>query len=76
MTCVSKDMVKQYKKIFSYSKYTHAYNIVLTPESYFKMYEKIKHKWFLNKKIIKLLLLLALWQNGNVLMILLMQLII
>ena len=49
MTCVSKDMVKQYKKIFSYSKYTHAYNIVLTPESYFKMYEKIKHKWFLNK---------------------------
>jgi glycosyltransferase involved in cell wall biosynthesis len=50
LTCVSKDMVKQYKKIFSTTKQVYAYNIVLTKEAIQKMKEKVEHKWFKNKK--------------------------
>ena len=50
MTCVSKDMVKQYKKIFHNSKYVYAYNIIFNKESNLKMFQKVKHKWFLDKK--------------------------
>jgi glycosyltransferase involved in cell wall biosynthesis len=50
LTCVSKDMVKQYKKIFYNTKQVYAYNIVLTNEAIEKMKEKVEHKWFKNKK--------------------------
>lgn len=50
MTCVSKDMVKQYKKIFHYTKQVYAYNVVLSDEASLKMREKIDHKWFKHKK--------------------------
>ena len=50
LTCVSKDMVKQYKKIFPYSKQTCVYNIVVTKDSYDKMKKKHVPKWFRDKK--------------------------
>lgn len=50
LTCVSKDMVKQYKKIFYNTKQVYAYNIVLTDEANEKMKEIVEHKWFKNKK--------------------------
>ena len=50
LTCVSKDMVKQYKSIFSNSKHICVYNIVLTKDAIFKMREKLKDKWFKDNK--------------------------
>ena len=50
MTCVSKDMVKQYKKIFKNTKQVPVYNIVKTDEAYIKMKEKINHKWYKTNK--------------------------
>ena len=49
MTCVSKDMVNQYKKIFNKTKQVYAYNIVKTNDVKFKFKEKINHHWF-NKR--------------------------
>ncbi len=50
LTCVSKDMVKQYKKIFPYSKQVSVYNIISTKDAYHKMKRKNIHKWFKDKK--------------------------
>ncbi len=50
LTCVSRDMVKQYKKIFKYSKQVYAYNIIYTKSALKKMKEQINHKWMKNKK--------------------------
>ena len=50
LTCVSKDMVRQYKKIFKFSKQVHAYNIIYTKVALRKMKEKINHKWMKDKK--------------------------
>ena len=50
MTCVARDMVKQYKKIFPYTKQVYVYNIVLTKDATIKMKEKIDNKWFRKKK--------------------------
>ena len=50
MTCVSKDMIKQYKKIFNKSNQVDVYNIVKTKDSILKMKNKIEHKWFINSK--------------------------
>ena len=69
MTCVSKDMVKQYKKIFHNSKYVYAYNIIFNEEFNLKMFQKVNHKWFLDKK--KIIVASGTLQSGNVLMILL-----
>ena len=49
MTCVSKDMIKQYQKIFSYTKQVCVYNIVKNNDSIIKMQEKVDHPWFKNK---------------------------
>ena len=46
MTCVSKDMVNQYKKIFKNTKQVPVYNIVKTDEALIKMKNKITHKWY------------------------------
>jgi glycosyltransferase involved in cell wall biosynthesis len=50
LTCVSKDMVKQYKTIFPYTRQVYAYNVVLTEEAILKMKDDIDHKWFKSKK--------------------------
>lgn len=50
LTCVSKDMVKQYKKIFPYSKQVFVYNIIMTQDSFYKMKKKNLPKWFKDRK--------------------------
>ena len=50
MTCVSRDMVKQYKKIFPKSKQTDVYNIIKTSDAKKRMQEKINNTWFKRTK--------------------------
>jgi len=50
MTCVSKDMVGQYKRIFGKTKQVHAYNVVKDKESGDRMTEKVNNSWFNDKK--------------------------
>jgi len=49
MTCVSKDMINQYQKLFGKTKQKYVYNIVKTADAELKIKEKVYHKWF-NKK--------------------------
>ncbi len=49
LTCVSRDMVKQYKKIFPFTRQVGLYNIVLNKESYLNMKSKVTHSWFKKK---------------------------
>jgi len=48
MSCVSKDMVLQYKSIFKNSPHQCIYNIVDDSLSRKKMYKKVEHDWFNN----------------------------
>ena len=50
LSCVSKDMVNQYKKIFKNSKHVPIYNIVKDSESDIKINEKLNEDWLTNKK--------------------------
>lgn len=65
LTCVSKDMVIQYKKIFADSRHICIYNIVDDQISRQKMLEPISHKWFLsnNYKILIASGSLASWKG-------------
>lgn len=45
MSCVSKDMVLQYKSIFKKAPHQCIYNIVDDPLSREKMHEKVNHDW-------------------------------
>jgi len=51
LSCVSKDMVIQYKKIFKNSKHVPIYNIIKDSESEFKIKENLNEDWLINKKI-------------------------
>jgi glycosyltransferase involved in cell wall biosynthesis len=46
LTCVSKDMVKQYQNVFNNSPHTCVYNIVSDSASISKMQQAIYHPWF------------------------------
>jgi len=46
LTCVSKDMVKQYQKVFGKTRHVCIYNIVKDENSEKKMNEKIYEEWF------------------------------
>ena len=50
LSCVSKDMVHQYKKIFRNSKHVPIYNIVKDSESEIKINENLNEDWLTNKK--------------------------
>ena len=65
MTCVSKDMINQYKKIFKNTKQVPVYNIVKTDEALTKMKNKITHKWYKtkNNKVIIAAGKLAKWKG-------------
>jgi glycosyltransferase involved in cell wall biosynthesis len=54
LTCVSKDMVVQYREVFGKSKHTCVYNIVADPLFHQRASESINHSW-LNKKSIPVL---------------------
>jgi glycosyltransferase involved in cell wall biosynthesis len=51
MTCVSKDMVDQYKQIFPNPPHVCVYNIVDEPDSRTRMYEAVEHPWFADKSV-------------------------
>lgn len=50
LSCVSKDMVFQYKKIFKSSKHVPIYNIIKDSESELKINENLDEDWLVNKK--------------------------
>ncbi len=50
MTCVSKEMVLQYRNIFPESKHKCVYNIVIDKYSSLLKKEPVDHKWLLNKR--------------------------
>lgn len=49
LTCVSKDMVEQYRRVFAASPHVCIYNIVHDRQSELKMREEVQHEWFGNK---------------------------
>lgn len=49
LTCVSKDMVEQYRKVFVSPPHVYVYNIVDDSHSRLRMAEKVEHEWLLNK---------------------------
>jgi glycosyltransferase involved in cell wall biosynthesis len=46
LTCVSKDMVEQYRKVFTSPSHTYVYNIVDDVHSRLLMQEPVSHVWF------------------------------
>ena len=50
LTCVSKDMVGQYKTIFSSCRHTYVYNIVIDSLSSTLKKKEINHPWLNNKQ--------------------------
>lgn len=49
LTCVSKDMVEQYRQIFDSPPHVNVYNIVDDSHSRRRMEEPVEHEWFLRK---------------------------
>jgi glycosyltransferase involved in cell wall biosynthesis len=49
LTCVSKDMVEQYRQIFPRARHVPVYNIVDDPASRRKMAEPVDDDWFLHR---------------------------
>lgn len=49
LTCVSKDMVEQYRCVFDYPPHVCVYNIVGDRHSRLRMQEPVEHEWFLRK---------------------------
>ena len=51
LTCVSKDMVEQYRTVFNSSPHICVYNIVGDRLSRLRMQEPVEHSWLLQKEI-------------------------
>ncbi len=51
LTCVSKDMVEQYKQIFRNPPHICVYNIVDDANSRTRMHEPVEHPWLVDKSI-------------------------
>lgn len=49
LTCVSKDMVEQYRRVFDSPPHVNVYNIVDDSNSRMRMKEPVEHEWFLRK---------------------------
>jgi glycosyltransferase involved in cell wall biosynthesis len=49
LTCVSKDMVTQYREIFKAARHVCVYNIVQDDDSQSKMMEPVDEPWLINK---------------------------
>ena len=49
LTCVSKDMVEQYGRVFNSPPHVYIYNIVDDKNSRLKMQEPVEHEWFREK---------------------------
>lgn len=51
LTCVSKDMVDQYRKVFNAPPHVNVYNIVDDKNSRARITEPVEHEWFTHKNI-------------------------
>ena len=51
LTCVSKDMVKQYNKIFGNTRHQAIYNVIVDSDLKRKSAEVVDHPWFSDKEI-------------------------
>jgi glycosyltransferase involved in cell wall biosynthesis len=51
LTCVSKDMVKQYQKLFKSPPHVCVYNIVDDSSSRSRLQEPVDHPWLINKSL-------------------------
>lgn len=51
LTCVSQDMVDQYRRVFSAAGHVCVYNIVSDKASRARMLEPVEHPWALDRKI-------------------------
>lgn len=51
LTCVSQDMVGQYRRVFDSPPYVCVYNIVDDRHSRLKMREPLEHEWFSHKEL-------------------------
>lgn len=71
LTCVSKDMVKQYHKVFNSPKHLCVYNIVDDRLSRLRMQETVEHEWLLQKDTPVLVAAgrLASWKGFDVLIL-------
>lgn len=49
LTCVSKDMVSQYRCVFTSPPHVYAYNIVADRSARLRMLEPLEHEWFSQK---------------------------
>jgi glycosyltransferase involved in cell wall biosynthesis len=49
LTCVSKDMVEQYRQVFRHPPHVDVYNIVDDRHSRLRMAEPLEHEWFSNR---------------------------
>lgn len=49
LTCVSKDMVEQYRRVFRTPPHVDVYNIVDDRNSRLRMTEPLEHEWFANR---------------------------
>ncbi len=50
LTCVSKDMVEHYRRIFNSPPHVCVYNIIDDRQSRVRMQEPVEHEWFLHKE--------------------------
>ena len=50
LTCVSKDMVEQYRRVFDSPPHVSVYNIVDDKHSRSRMEEPVEHDWFIRKE--------------------------
>jgi glycosyltransferase involved in cell wall biosynthesis len=50
LTCVSKDMVQQYRLVFKDPPHVDVYNIVDDQRSRLRMQEPLEHEWFIDKE--------------------------
>jgi len=51
LTCVSKDMVDQYRKVFRNPPHVCVYNIVDDRQSRLRLTERVEHRWLGNKNV-------------------------
>ncbi len=51
LTCVSKDMIEHYRRIFKNAPHVCVYNIVGDGDSKARMSESVDHEWLVNKSV-------------------------
>jgi glycosyltransferase involved in cell wall biosynthesis len=49
LTCVSRDMVDQYRRVFNSPRHVYVYNIVDDKNSRARINEPVQHEWFTNR---------------------------